>query len=174
MYTYLNQKYGLKSLILEWAASIINGVKTHAREDHDVALFAKILKNECDENFRFVQVHVKKTLSNLVKAMIKDKFQHKTEGDVQRLVEEIKKGKIEDWMWSRIIERMYEVRDQITLQESIKSNALNRAEANQEDVLSPKKLTRNEMNRQSIARKAPVFYSDFEKIILDFQLLQHE
>ena len=54
MYTYLNQKYGLKSLIVEWAASIINGVKKYGREDHDVALFAKILKNECDENFRFV------------------------------------------------------------------------------------------------------------------------
>ena len=48
MYTYLNQKYGLKSLIVEWAASIINGVKTYLREDHEVTLFAKILKNECD------------------------------------------------------------------------------------------------------------------------------
>ena len=54
MYTYLNQKYGLKPLIVEWAAAIINGVKTYIREEHDVALFAKILKNECDEDFRFI------------------------------------------------------------------------------------------------------------------------
>jgi len=27
MFTYLNQKYGLKNLIIEWAASIVNGVK---------------------------------------------------------------------------------------------------------------------------------------------------
>lgn len=27
MYTYLNQRYGLKNLIIEWAASIINGIK---------------------------------------------------------------------------------------------------------------------------------------------------
>ena len=54
MYTYLNQKYGLKSLIVEWAASIINAVKTYLREDHDVTLFAKILKNECDEEFRLI------------------------------------------------------------------------------------------------------------------------
>ena len=91
------------------------------------------------------------------------------------MVEGIKKGKIEDWMWSRIIERMYEVRDQITLQESIKSNAEMRAGANQEDrLMYVKRMTRDEMNRQSISRKAPVLYSDFEKIILDFQLLQHE
>ena len=62
MYTFLNQKYGLKALIVEWAASIINGVKTHLRKDHDVTLFAKILKNECDEEFRFIQQHVKDTL----------------------------------------------------------------------------------------------------------------
>ena len=62
MYTYLNQKYGLKSLIVEWAASIINAVKTYLREDHEVTLFAKILKNECDEEFRLIQMHVKDTL----------------------------------------------------------------------------------------------------------------
>jgi hypothetical protein len=54
MYTYLNQKYGLKGLIIEWAAAIINGIKTYLREDHDVTLFGKILKNECDEEFRFI------------------------------------------------------------------------------------------------------------------------
>ena len=27
MYTYLNQRYGLKNLIIEWASSIINGIK---------------------------------------------------------------------------------------------------------------------------------------------------
>ena len=54
MYTYLNQRYGLKNLIVEWAAAIINGIKTYARQDHDIALFGKILKNECDEDFRFI------------------------------------------------------------------------------------------------------------------------
>ena len=54
MYTYLNQKYGLKNLIIEWAASIINGIKTYLKDDHDVALFGKILKNECDEEFRYI------------------------------------------------------------------------------------------------------------------------
>jgi hypothetical protein len=54
MYTYLNQKYGLKPLIIEWASTIITGVKTYLRDDHEITLFAKILKNECDEEFRFV------------------------------------------------------------------------------------------------------------------------
>ena len=54
MYTYLNQRYGLKTLIIEWAAAIINGIKCYQKEDHDIALFGKILRNECDEEFRFI------------------------------------------------------------------------------------------------------------------------
>lgn len=46
MYTYLNQRYGLKSLIIEWVAAIINGIKSYLKQDHDVALYGKILKNE--------------------------------------------------------------------------------------------------------------------------------
>jgi hypothetical protein len=54
MYTFLVQKYGLKSLIVEWATSIINSVKAHMNADHEVNLFAKVLKNECDEDFRLI------------------------------------------------------------------------------------------------------------------------
>lgn len=54
MYTYLNQKYGLKALIIEWASNIISAVKTYLTADHEITLFAKILKNECDEEFRFI------------------------------------------------------------------------------------------------------------------------
>ena len=49
MYTYLVQKYGLRSLIVEWATAIINGVRAYGAEDHEVALFSLVLKNECDE-----------------------------------------------------------------------------------------------------------------------------
>jgi cell division septum initiation protein DivIVA len=46
MYTYLNQRYGLKNLIIEWAASVINGIKKYSKDDHSVMLFGKILRNE--------------------------------------------------------------------------------------------------------------------------------
>lgn len=111
MYTYLNQKYGLKSLIVEWAASIINGVKTYIKSDHDVTLFAKILKNECDEEFRFIQMHVKDTLLQLVKVILKDKYPQKSEPDVQRMLDGITGGRIDDWIWQKILDKMYEESD---------------------------------------------------------------
>ncbi len=89
MYTYLNQKYGLKSLIIEWASTLINGVKTYLREDHEVTLFGKILKNECDEEFRFIQMHVKDTLNNLLKILLREKFHQKSEGEIAAILEQI-------------------------------------------------------------------------------------
>ena len=70
MYTFLNQKYGLKPLIIEWASSLINGIKTYAYEDNDVAVFGKILKNECDEEFIYVQSQIKNTILELFKVNI--------------------------------------------------------------------------------------------------------
>lgn len=42
MYSFLNQKYGLKSLIIEWATSIVNGIKMYSLEDSDICLFGKV------------------------------------------------------------------------------------------------------------------------------------
>lgn len=44
MYTFLNQKYGLKNLIIEWATSIVNGIKMYSLEDSDICLFGKVIQ----------------------------------------------------------------------------------------------------------------------------------
>ena len=43
MYSYMNQKYGLKSLIIEWATAIINGVKKYSQTNNDICVFGRIL-----------------------------------------------------------------------------------------------------------------------------------
>lgn len=107
MYTYLNQKYGLKTLIIEWASTIITGVKTYLRDDHDITLFAKILKNECDEQFRFVQMHVKESLGGILKGIIREKNPIKSEKEVAKETELIANSYIEEWQWKKIIFKMY-------------------------------------------------------------------
>ena len=54
MYTYFNQRFGLRNIIIEQASAVIYGIKTYSKDDNDVAVFGKILRNECDEEFRFV------------------------------------------------------------------------------------------------------------------------
>lgn len=44
MYTYLNQKYGLKTLIVEHASSIIRAVHQFSEENNDVCVFGRILQ----------------------------------------------------------------------------------------------------------------------------------
>jgi hypothetical protein len=54
-----------------------------------VALFGKILKSECDEEFRFIQMHVKDTLHNLLKVLIKDKYPFKVEVEINKMLEQV-------------------------------------------------------------------------------------
>ena len=121
MYTYLNQRYGLKNLIIEWASSIINGIKMFQKEDHDVALFGKILRSECDEEFRFIQQTVRETVIALLRALFREKFPTKPENTLIALVDNVLTGKgfVETWQWKKIIEKMYDEEDYRLLEQQL-------------------------------------------------------
>ncbi|CDW80904.1 UNKNOWN [Stylonychia lemnae] len=196
MYTYLNQRYGLKNLIIEWAAALINGIKTYLREDHDVALFGKILKNECDEEFRFIQMHVKDTLLSLLKVLLKDKNPFKSESEISKMLDIVQNGSMEEWMWRKIIEKMYDPKDYEVLESKFlqivdERRTMNKSRLGgtsnnmskflvdsvvQAQILAGnKKMTREEMNQMMQQREMEkLTYHDFQKTILDFQLQEHE
>lgn len=176
MYTYLNQRYGLKSLIIEWVAAIINGIKTYLKQDHDVALFGKILKNECDEEFRFIQTHVKETLVGLLKALLRERHPLKGESEVNKMMKEIEKGTMEEWQWRKIIEKMYDPNDyEILEQKFIDAIQERRAKTFYSTLTDSRKLTREEqMMRMQQKDFELLKFNDFQKIILDFQLKEHE
>ena len=69
--TYFTTKFGLKSLVVEWIQTLLHGIKTYSSEDHDVLLFAKILHNDIDEDFRLVQEEVKTTLRQCLKLEVR-------------------------------------------------------------------------------------------------------
>ena len=79
MYTFLNQRYGLKSLIIEHASAVIKAVNKYHEIDNDVAVFGKILRNEVDEEFRFVQKQLKDTVVELLRVYLKGKMPMKTD-----------------------------------------------------------------------------------------------
>jgi hypothetical protein len=55
MYTFLNQRYGLKQLIVENASAVIKAVNAFGATENAVAVFGKIIRNEIDEEFRCVR-----------------------------------------------------------------------------------------------------------------------
>lgn len=179
MYTYLNQRYGLKNLIIEWAASIINGIKKYSKEDHAVSLFGKILRNECDEEFRFIQMHVQDTLNTLLRGVLKEKYPHKSEQGITQLYDQITNGFIDDFYWARIIERMYDEQDCYTLEEIFRTIIQNRQQsrfsARDSSRSGKRKLTREERMALVTQKDSDkLMFSEFTKAVLDFQLKEHE
>jgi hypothetical protein len=75
MFTFLNQRYGLKQICIEQAKMILKALQQFMSEDSDVTLFAKILDHKVDEQFWYVQQHVKSTVLTLYKAYIREKYQ---------------------------------------------------------------------------------------------------
>lgn len=98
---------------MDWASSILQAVKTYQKEDNDVTLFQKILSNECDEEFRFIQQHVKELMLNQLKNLLKEKYPFKSEAEIAKVNEQIINGQIniEESIWRKILEKMYDAND---------------------------------------------------------------
>ena len=73
MYKFLNNKYGLKNLVIEWSSSIITGIKMYSSTDSDINLFSKILKNKIEEGQKLVVIKLKSTIKELYDMYIKNK-----------------------------------------------------------------------------------------------------
>eukprot|EP01064_Diplonema_japonicum_P017936 TRINITY_DN2643_c0_g1_i1.p1 TRINITY_DN2643_c0_g1~~TRINITY_DN2643_c0_g1_i1.p1 ORF type:complete len:767 (+),score=265.50 TRINITY_DN2643_c0_g1_i1:80-2302(+) len=167
LYTYLNQKYGLKNLILDWAQAIINGVRKYSAEDNDVAVFGKILRNEIDEEFRFVQRQLKETVHELLRMYLKGKMPMKGDDEVNNLVHKRTAGYMQEEEWVDIVKYMYNAEDSVSIIMRVR------------EVIKEK----NPPRRRAVGRRtdsgAPreqnsILYHDFLKVLLDFQLQGHE
>lgn len=64
-----------------------------------MALFGKILRSECDEEFRFIQQTVKETVIALLRALYREKYPQKAEPALMQIVENVLTGTghIEGW-----------------------------------------------------------------------------
>ena len=95
---------------------------------------------------------MKEALINFVKMFLKEKYPQKGEKEIQKMLDTIEKGKIEDWMWQKILEKMYEDGDADTLHDRIRDLLSQRSRQGADDPLmnTTKKLTREELNSQTI------------------------
>ncbi|EGR28674.1 hypothetical protein IMG5_170580 [Ichthyophthirius multifiliis] len=172
MYSFLNQKYGLKNIIIEWATAIINGVRKYSKEYNDIAVFGKILRNECDEEFRFVQKQVKKTTKDLLNMYLKGKYPYKNTQEIKQMLEQ----KIQGWIFAEecidIINYMYNKEDAEILIENLKYNY---KYGKNNILLQKKNLTKEEFEKLKQEKsQAKIEFYLFQNIILDYQLKCHE
>jgi len=170
MYTYLNQRYGLKSLIIEWATSIINGIRQFSHEDNDVSLFGKILRNECDEDFRFILSELKNAMLEVIKDCLKKRHKLKTDNELLKMRNDIVNGYIEDQIWIEIIKRMYNEEHSKILEQKVQQFINDNRKSRQEG----RKISREELNFMKINKEARITFAAFQKVVWEFQLKAHE
>ena len=108
MYTFLNKKYGLKKLIIAWARNIINGIKYYSKKDSFVLLFGKIMRNEQEEEARFIIQKVEENIEALLLYYIKRQNPLKSINQIQKIFETKKKSELFEEEWKGIIYSIYE------------------------------------------------------------------
>lgn len=194
MYTYLNQKYGLKNLIIEWASSIINAIKLYSSEDSDINLFGKILRNEQEEDSRLILTRLRATIEELLEYYLKSKSPLKSAKDIKAMLEQKKEGMLTEEEWKGIIYYIYSHEDAQNIENRInnfiqKNNKNNNKLLNENQLTTQnnqsnipytltsanKKLTREEIyNLTRVKEDVSISYKDFIKLVSDHQIRSRE
>ena len=176
MYNYLNKKYGLKNLVVDWASSILASVKRYAGEDTDVSVFGQILRNECDEEFRFVLIQVKKTAAELLRMNLKNKFPLKSSADIGEMVIEKCGGFLNEDEWNEIVRFMYNDTDaEFIIQQLYNFRQKDESLSDRQNVKG--KISREEaiiLREKEKSLKNRLQYSEFVNFLLEFQFKEHE
>lgn len=173
MYTYLNHKYGLKNIIIEWATGIINGIRSYSLEDSEVCLFGKILRNEIEEKSLAIFDKVKSTISDFMLYYLQNQYSFKNKGEIQQMLTKLKSGFLSEEEWINIIEYIFDnPSEKQTLNDRIYAfiqkgesrtwNSVNR---------QGKPITKEEEQLLEQAKQSnEILYNDFIQLILDFQI----
>ena len=198
MYTFLNQKYGLKNLIIEWASSIINAIKIYSSEDSDINLFGKILRNEQEEDSRLILMKLRNTIVELLEYYLKSKNPLKNSSEIKKMLEKKKDGILTEEEWKGIVYYIYTNDDAQVIENKIASfiNKNKNVVNNFTDVVSThsnlftnqnvlntvgnsknvnKKLTREEIfNLNKLNEEMNINFKDFLKLVSDYQIKSRE
>ena len=173
MYTYLNQKYGLKSIIIEWASNIINGIKIFSSEDSEICLFGKILRNEIEENARLIFSNIQKSILEYLKYYIKKKRHYISAKEVSKILKEKKNGMLSEEEWKEIVNYLYNEEDSKILEERI--NDIIQKKYFKSKLDTDRKLTREEIIQLSkLKEEYNIPFKDLVKILHEFQIKQRE
>jgi hypothetical protein len=150
MYTFLNKKYGLKNLIIEWVKNVINGIKTYSKKDSIVLLFGKIIKNEQEEDARFIIQKVSESIEELLLYYIKRQNPLKPLDEIKNIFEQKKKSFLLEEEWKGIIYSIYEKNEAEIIEKKIDNYINKENEQKKIDMLNNYKKSRVNKNRYDI------------------------
>ena len=180
MYTFLNKKYGLKNLIIDFAKNVINGIKIYSKKDSEVLLFGKIMRNEQEEDARFILDKVIESINELLLIYIKNQNPLKSFNEVKKLFEIKKNSELFEEEWKGIIFSIYENKEAEEIQKKIEEFIYKKNENKKNEFINfyknsrnnqnifQNKLTRTEkFNMCIVEEDNKILFNDFIKIVLD-------
>jgi hypothetical protein len=190
MYKFLNNKYGLKNLVIEWSSSIITGIKMYSSTDSDINLFGKILKNKIEEGQKLVISKLKTTIKELYDMYIKNKNRllmnkNKTKS-VDKEIEKILASFNEDVLlnedeWKNIIKSIYNEDEYKIITKYIINKISEKNDIQKQNYInnlkSKKKsqVTRDDLELASkIKFSMKISYKEFENILIGYQITYRE
>ena len=158
MYQYLNHKFGLKSLTIEYASAIINGIKEFSKKDMNIKLFGMLLKNEVEENTLTIVEKIKQVVQETLEYFISQKNQYKSTEQILKISEKIRKNLLDEDIWNAIVNTLF-LNDQ--------ENGIKVKEKIYEFIEKIMKKSMEEIGQKlnfEMTREEKDFYDDFKNI----------
>ena len=153
MYSYFNKKYGLKNLIIEYASAIINGIRKFSKENSEVCLFGKILRNELEEEEILIVSKLKTAISQFLTLYFQNKFPLKNKGDIDQMVNKAKLSNLTEEQWTSIINYIFS--------------------SNENDLINLNEKIQNYIVKNNIQDNS-ISYQKFIQIVIEFQIRVRE
>lgn len=111
LYTYLNQRFGLKPLIVDYASAIWKGCEAFASQENEAATFLALLRNRVDEGFLSIKKKLKQALVDLLRAYFQARFPLKQELAIAALVQNRTQNLIFEDEWHEMLTYLYDPQD---------------------------------------------------------------
>ena len=108
MYTFLQNKYGLKTIITDVASAIISSIKQHAKRNNEIRLFGLLLQNEIEEKSIQILTQIKNILNESLITALQLDNPYKTQTYIDALVSSTRSTFIQEDTWLRIINLIFQ------------------------------------------------------------------
>ena len=176
---YLNQKFGLKEITINYFSSLIKGIKDYSKFNSEILLFGLLLRNEIEENSINILNQIKNILNETLKFFVIEKNQNKNLDEINEIINNYKKGFLNEEIWLKIIECFF-IKDKKSL-EYFKQKVYNFIEKIiEKGFKNNKKNPDFEMDRDEknlfydIKKYKKISYNDLFNLLLNYHIRTRE
>ena len=176
---YLNQKFGLKEITINYFSSLIKGIKDYSKFNSEILLFGLLLRNEIEENSINILNQIKNILNETLKFFVIEKNQSKNLDEINEIINNYKKGFLNEEIWLKIIECFF-IKDKKSL-EYFKQKVYNFIEKIiEKGFKNNKKNPDFEMDRDEknlfydIKKYKKISYNDLFNLLLNYHIRTRE